>query len=362
MYYNWRPIEGYGCPVIVVVGPRGVGKTFKVVLTKGIKSFLNKSTRFVYVVETQEMVKTLSQNKGEKFFASIFEYLEKNQSKTNKKILEALKGYSSDDTEITEGDVLNKIQGGTIKIAGQTAGYLISINDFANLKRNNFRDIGYIIIDEFIPETIDIRHLQQARKIVSLVQSIARLKDVKIYMLGNSIRLNDIVLVKLGLDNMQPGEMRVIKDKYGPLIVAHFVDRNEYKQFIEASDQSVAGRLASILGENKLEHNEFKDSVPPEMLIPDRPKRSHLLMCLHGATGSIRINVTQDYSDYYVLSDYGRNVKQRYCFDKKYSSPTIQYYKEWEDVLMQKYTSGHVLFESAGPYLIFKEIMKLNME
>lgn len=354
MFYNWRKIEGYHCPIIIVLGPRGVGKTFAKVLACFAK-FIFKGKRFVYVVETKEMVQTLSQNKGEKFFASIIKYLRENPSRKHDEMLKWL-----DNSEVSEGSALNKIQGGTIHINGQTAGYIVAINDFANLKRNNFVDMGTILIDEFIPETIDVRHLQMARKIVSLVQSIARRDDVKIYMLGNTIRLNDIILSKLGIDNLKTGEFRVIKDKYGPLIVANLVDPRDYEEFMEESDKSVAGRFATILKEDNLDKNVFKGELDENLLIPGRPKASHLMFCLHGEAGSVRINTTKDHSEYYVFTDYGVNTNNRICFDSKYITPVVAFNDAWKEILVDRYSRGLIKFESSAIHVLFKSLLNLD--
>lgn len=368
MYYNYRKIEGYNIPIMVIVGPRGLGKTFGVLLTKGIYSFVNKGDRFIYVVETKDMVDTLAQNKGEKFFSAILEYLHNNPSNKHNRILDKLLPSDTNNTEVESGEIdelskslPNKIIGGTIKIGGETAGYLIALNDFANIKRNNFTGVKTIIVDEFIPEQIDIRHLQNPRKLISIIQSIARLKYIKIYLLGNSIRPNDIILTRLGLDNMKPGEFRVIKDKYGPLIVGNMVDRREYQEYSEKQDASVAGRLATLMREDNLDKNSFSQALTEDLLIPSSPKASHLLFCIHGEGGSIRVNVTKDHSEYYVLNDYGINTKLRICFEERFASPVVRYIKEYRDMLLLKYQAGEIKFESDSVHLMFKVIMKLNL-
>ena len=364
MFYNWRKIEGYNIPIIVVVGPRGLGKTFPKV--KGVLfDFVDNENRFVYVVETIEDVKTLSANRGERFFSAIKEYLEHETSKRSQHYYSALFGQNSAEIEEGETDLVDKdnnfIQGGTIKISGKTAGYLIAINSYGNLKRNNFVNIKTIIIDEFIPEEIDIRHLKMARKVTSIIQTIARRQNVKIYMLGNSIRLDDILLVKLGLANMKKGEIRVVKDEFGPLVVGHYVDKDEYKEFMKESERSVAGRLAKLLGEDNLDKNEFRGELPVDLIIPENPKSSHLLFCLHQGNESIRINVTKDHSEYYVLSDYGKNERDRICFEQKYMTNLIQYRPEWKEVLLMKYANGEIKFESSVIYTLFKNFLKLDI-
>ena len=364
MYYNWRSIEGYPAPIKVVIARRGLGKTFGKVKDAICDFADNNENRFVYVVETIEDVKALSTNRGERFFSALREYFENASSKRAHHYYNKL---FKNKTEIEEGETdlidntNNFIQGGTIKIGEDTAGYLIAINSYGNLKRNNFVKIKTIIIDEFIPEEIDIRHLKMARKVVSIVQSVARMKNVKIYMLGNSIRLDDILLVKLGLGNMKMGEIRVIKDKYGPLVVGHYVDNNDYKDFVDESDKSVAGRFAKLLGEDNLDQNIFKGELPLELKIPENPKSSHLLFCLHNGNDSIRVNVTKDHSDYYILSDYGKNIRERICLDQKYMTNIVHYRPEWKEILLMKYSLGQIKFESSVIYTLFKNFLKLDI-
>lgn len=360
MYYNWRKIDGYNAPINVVIGQRGVGKTFGKV-KDAMRWYVDNGGRFVYVVETLEDVKTLSQNKGERFFAALKEHYSTAESKRGQRYYKALFEGVVDEGEtdlVDEG--LQKIRGGTIKIGEETAGYIIAINSYGQLKKNNFVNIKYVIIDEFIPEEIDVTHLKIARKIASVIQTVARRQNVKIYMMGNSIRLDDLLLVKLGCDNMRLGEVRKIKDKYGLLVVCEYIDPKDYEEYTQASNSSVAGRLATLLGEDNLDKNEFRGGCPASLLIGSNPKRSHLMMCLHGEAGSVRIHATQDYSEYYVMSDYGRNARERITLDQAYTSNVVQYRPEWREVLMTKYAQGAIKFESSVIFLQFKMLLKLK--
>ena len=357
MYYNYRKIDGTKAPIRIILSRRGLGKTFGAVF-KAVKKFVSKGKRFVYVVETLEMVKVLTQNKGEKFFALIQKFLENSESNKYKKLYNKM--FSNENTEVVEADVLNKIQGGTIRIKGETAGYLLAYNDFANIKRNNFRDVGYIIFDEFIPEKVDIRSLENARKVVSIVQTVARLQDIVIYMLANAIRINDIILSKLGLDNSKQGDFKILKDKYGPLIAFHFVDNNEYPDFEVVADKSVSGRFAKIMQEDNLDKNTFRVTLNEEYRIPQPAKSSSMIFCLHGGMGSIRVHRTKDYKEYYILNDYGRNIGSRYCFDKKYISPNVRYNTDWREILITQFVKGNIKFDTTMSLLIFKDILKLE--
>jgi hypothetical protein len=160
---------------------------------------------------------------------------------------------------------------------------------------------------------------------------------------------------------MKKGEFRVIKDKYGILVVCHYVDTSEYAEFTQKSEESVSGRLSALMEVNNLEKNEFKGQLSSDLLIPDHPKRSHLLFCLHGQSDSIRIAVTNDRSVLYCTSDYGKNANNRYCFDQKYITGVVKYRPEWRDVLLSRYSNNEIQFESSVIHMLFKNLMKLDI-
>lgn len=365
MYYSYRQIDGYNSPVNVILSRRGLGKTFGKVLPC-IKDFAFKGDRFIYVVETLEQLATLTQNKGEKFFANILDYLRNSDNKKDKLLLEKM--FEKGDTNVTNEDdidefnstkVYNQIRGGTISINGETAGYIISFNDFGNMKRNNFVNIKTVIIDEFIPEKKDIRTYKNPYKLVSLIQSIARLKDIKIYMLGNTVDINDPVLDRLGLTSMKPGEIKVIKDDYGIVLVAHYVNNKDYLEFSNKSDKSVSGRFAKLMKETSLDENSFKNKINDDLLITEY-KNNSLMCVIHGFDNkAFRVSYSKDGSDYYITSDYGNNKRKRYCLEEKYISNHVIYNPSYKELLLNLYSLNKLRFDTSMTYNIFKDILKI---
>lgn len=365
MYYNWREIDGYGCPLKIVLSRRGLGKTFGAVKDKGIWKFMKHGKMFVYVVETKDMVKELCQNKGQKFFCNIIEFCDQNPSSKNNEMYKALIGSEVSEFEFQKTKSKDSTPamtvGGAIKIQNKTAGYIVAYNDYGDLKRNNFLNPGTIIFDEFIPEERDIRNLRDPYKMVSVVESVARLKDVEIVMLGNSVRADDPVLIKLGLTNMKLGEFRRIYIDGELFGVCHYVDPEEYKKFDEVKQKTTAYKFAKLMGENTLNENTFKGAITDDLLLPNKLEPNHLLLCLHGADGiSVRINATQSFNSYYVLTDYGRNTKLRYCVDRKYMTPFVRYSSIWYETLNELFQANKLKFENNMVYFYFKTIMKIK--
>lgn len=275
MYYDYSKVDGYNCPVIIVISRRGLGKTFGR-LRHCTERFLTKNQRFIYVVETGEMVKELTKNNGEKFWSALIEYYEKQDTSRKRYFYKKLTSLELEDIDENNAEenglflgkkvrknVEAKIIGGTIKVNKETAGYILDMNSFGEIKRNNFTNVKTIIIDEFISEKLDKTTLDNPRKISSIIQSIGRLKDIKIYLLGNSVRLDDPILSRMGF-NIKGYGFHKIYDKYGLFAVLHFVNPEDYPQFAEAHEKSVAGRFASLLKETNEEENKFASDLPDD--------------------------------------------------------------------------------------------------
>jgi hypothetical protein len=268
MYYDYSKIDSYHCPIKLVVSRRGLGKTFGK-LKMCTERYVTKKYRFIYVVETGEMVQELTRNNGEKFWSALLEYYSEQDTSRKRYFYNHLTELKVEDNdEDTDGykelftrQIKARIVGGTIKINGETAGYIIDMNSFGEIKRNNFNKVKYIIVDEFITEKLDKTALENPRKIASIIQSVGRLRDIKIYLLGNAIRFDDPILSRMGFKLDRFGYYYKY-DEFGLLAVLHFVDPKDYPEFAKAHDKSVAGRFAKMIGETNEEENRFLSDLP----------------------------------------------------------------------------------------------------
>lgn len=364
LYYNWNKADSYGCAIRGAIGKRGIGKTFTPFKT-AMLSAIEKDTGFIYVVENKEQVKTLAQDKGVKFFEALKQYAQDHPTTHKGALYKALiEGSTSvDEDELDEAFInTTELKGGTIRLNGKNIGYIIAWDDFANIKRNNFPlNIKYILIDEFMPEIIDKNSLKIGRKIVSLVQSIARARqDIIIYLMSNALRRTDALLERFKCSNIKLGEAYIISDKYGALVYMEYIDPSNYPELNKKQDESVAGRLATLLGEDNLDKNVFRDELKENEYIGSESKPSTLLCCLEGKGGSCRIEITKNHKNIYVFEDYGRNTKKRYCIDAKYISPNVMLAPDYKDYLLNLYYRGICRFQSTAVKIIF--LTNLNIE
>lgn len=365
IYYNWCKADSTNAPIRCAVGKRGIGKTFGPI-KKATIQFLESGFNFIYVVENKEQIKTLCQDNGSKFWNALKEYAEEHP-KTHKGILyhHLIEGNCSIDEEDTSEEIIkNKtdIRGGAIRINGECVGFIIAWDDFANIKRNNFtKKTKYIIIDEFMPEIIDINSLKISRKIVSLIQSICRTrKDVIIYMMSNALRRTDVILEKFRASDINLGEAKMIYDDYGILAYIEYINPDDYKKLNEIQNSSIASRMAVLFDEDNLDKNIFRDDLKNNELIGSNPKATTLICCLHSELGSIRICMTKDHKDVYILNDYGNNNKKRICVDRRYVSPNVNYLPDYKDYLTNLYNKGYCKFESTKIKFMFLDALKIK--
>lgn len=266
MYYDYSKLDGYQCPIKIVVSRRGLGKTFSIV-RRCVERFVTNEEKFIYVVETGDMIKELARDNGAKFWNALLDfYAECDTSRKRyfyNKLTETVIETNEDEIAREEVQRVAKLLGGTIKIHGKTAGYIVDFNSFGELKRNNFNGCKRIFVDEFISEKLDKTTLDYPRRVSSIIQSVGRLRDIEVYMAGNTVRLDDPILSRMGFKIEEYGFYKRY-DKHGLICVLHFVNPDDYPEFAEKHDKSVAGRFASMLGETHEEDNKFLEDLPKE--------------------------------------------------------------------------------------------------
>lgn len=366
MYYDWSRIEGFHCPVKIVIAQRGIGKTFAKV--KGCcERFITKGERFIYIVETGDMVRELTKNNGEKFWANLLDEYQKQDTSRKRYFYNHLTNLEVTEDEDGYGEIINrkvraKVIGGTIKINNETAGYILDMNSFGEIKRNNFAKVGTIIVDEFISEKLDKTSLENPRKVVSIIQSVARLKNVKIYLLGNSVRVADPILARMGFKLKEYGYYKKY-DENGLFAILDFVDPSKYETFNEAHTASVAGRFAKMLGEDNEEKNQFLSDLPEDKILKDiRYRKNGISMNIVKDNNIITIKELA-YKKFAVVPFAGTNTRTTlWCLTEKEQGYKLGYHivcnRALKQTLMDMLRSDSLLYYSEIEYAQLKNIIK----
>ncbi len=212
MYYNYSKILSYNAPLNILIGERGVGKTFGAIKFC-IKQFLKNKSQFVYL----RRYKTELSSALSSFFDEI-------------KNLDEFKNVDF------------SVKNNNFYINGELAGYGMTLTQAQNMKSKNFANVFYLIFDEFIIEEGQKKYYLHNEVFIflNLLETIFRLRKMKVFLLGNAgnITSNPYFLF---FDLHLPYNSDIITFKNG-MILLQFMKNEEYRKIKAKSD---IGKLIS---------------------------------------------------------------------------------------------------------------------
>lgn len=197
IYFDIEKVISYNCLLNFLIGERGVGKTYST--SKFITNdFIKHDNEFVYIRRYKTELKKAVPN----FFKPL---------------------------------ILNKeFEGHTLKNSGyerfvideKVAGYACSLTSHQSLKSVNFSKVKNIVFDECFAE--DARYLpNEMHKFLSLIETIARMRDVRIFMLANSASISNPYFLEFDLSLPFKNEIKLFKDN---LILVCYMKNLKYRE------------------------------------------------------------------------------------------------------------------------------------
>lgn len=227
-YYDWNKTLSYDADVTMIVGARGLGKTYGL-RVQFVKDYLKHKWRFVEVTRTktelQAVIHDYFAKVGSEFPAYIFKY-------------ESSRAYIAQkpaDDEKPQWDVI---------------GYFVAMTQEQQVKKMSsaFIDVRRIVLDEAILDKHDRYHKYLPRewaKLANIVDSVSRQRgnslEPRIYLLGNALDLMNPYFDAAGIDDYN------IKKGYswhrGKTFLLDYVENVEYAA--EKIADTVAGRMLS---------------------------------------------------------------------------------------------------------------------
>lgn len=254
MYYDLSKILTYNAFLNFLIGERGVGKTYSTSRFVS-KQFINKQHEFVYI----RRYKTELSKSIPKFYEALNKNIENEKD---------LKGHSL----YTKG---NKFY-----IDDKVAGYGMTLTTAQDFKSTNFPKVKYIIFDEFIIESGQKHYLKnEVENFLGLVETIARMNDVTIFMLGNAVTItnpyflyfdiylpynNDIATFKNGLILVQYMKNEAYREAKKESKFGKLVDGTEYSSYAIDNNFRLDNKnfIEKKSGTAKLTFNfKYKDSI-----------------------------------------------------------------------------------------------------
>lgn len=230
-FYDWPRIFSYQTgttgEVVLVIGGRGIGKTYGI-RKQCVKDFINKKSRFVEICRYSEELKTVQNGYFDKF--------EQNNEFPNHLFkTEANKAYIAE--KVSENE----------KPDWELLGYFVSLTSQQVLKKTTFANVRRIIFDECVLDRNDKYHHylpNEFNTFANVISTILREipgeeTNANIYLLGNACDLLCPYLQNLGINKPPEFGIHFYNSKS---VLLHYVEPFDAE---ERKTNTLVGRLLS---------------------------------------------------------------------------------------------------------------------
>lgn len=207
-YYEYHKILSYNALLNILIGERGVGKTYGA--TKFvIKQFLNKNEEFAYIRRYKPEL--------QKAVPNFFDAINSNNEFENRLYTKGNKFYCDDNV----------------------FGYAMTLATAQDLKSVNFSKVKTIIFDEFIIEEGQKKYYLKNEVFVflNLIETISRLRDVRVFMLANSASSTNPYFLYFDLTLPYNNDIKLFKEG---TILLQYMKNEKYR---ETKKQTRFGKL-----------------------------------------------------------------------------------------------------------------------
>ena len=260
-YYDWHKTLSYDADVTMVIGARGVGKTFGL-RTQCIRDWIRDGSRFVEVVRFKNELSGVSDG----YF---------NRTGDQKEFDDYIFRTDARYAWIAKKPIETEDGERKLKPEWHLIGYFIALSSAQGMKKRTFDHVRRIIFDESILEKSDRYHNYLPNEfgvLANLVDTVSRERAEtegirpRVYLLGNACDLANpyFAAYKVGTD-LKFGYRWYAQKTF----LLHYVDAGEYAK--EKLEGTVAGRMmrgtntAKVAVSNEFVGvgNEFVKRKPP---------------------------------------------------------------------------------------------------
>lgn len=318
IFYNYDKLFSYSDAIFYfVLGERGVGKSYGSIV-KAVKNFLKDGQQFVYV----RRYKTELDTAVPKFFDALIENEE----------------FGDLELKVVQGKKMSKFL-----VDGEVAGYAVPLSTANVLKSTSFSRVNLIIFDEFIIDKGTYHYLRnEVEALLDIVETIGRLRDIKVLFLGNAISISNPYFNYFDLSLPYDSDFKTFKDG---LIVVNYIKNEAYRA---VKKQTKFGRL--IEGTDYAKYaidNEFLRDNNNFIEKRDEDAINWNVVILYGRKYGIWVG--KKTHKIYVESNYNPKNRMVYSTDE-YSHDentlVLSAKRDWFKIVIENYKIGNVRFES----------------
>lgn len=319
MYYSYDKLMTFPFLFAFILGSRGCGKSYgakKLV----IKRFLKTGEQFIYLRRYKTELDTA--------LVTFFDDVNSNQEFEGHKLA------------VVKSKLLTKFT-----CDGKVCGYAIPLSTSNILKSTAFPNVRLIIFDEFLLDTGSgsYHYLKgEVNMVLDCFETIARLRDVQMIFIGNSVTRVNPYFAYFNLDVPYNSEYKTFKDG---LIVVNYIKSEAYEK---AKKESKFGRLieGSLYGNYAISNQFLRDS---KEFVCKRPTDAKFYCVL--VINGLHIGVWYAKDGYLYLSEkYEPNTHYKFACDYDDHSESTIFLNARENMFLKMcvryYKQGLLRFEN----------------
>lgn len=322
IYYNPERIISFNALLNLIIGERGVGKTYSF-KTWAVKRFLNKNKQFAYIRRYDtDLDASIGSSNDNKFF-------------------EQIKNEFPDCTfKISKSKKVRKLY-----INDKICGYALPLSAADSLKSSTYENVDIIIYDEFMLKSGSSQHYlrNEPEIILDLIETIGRLRDIRIFCLGNAISSTCPLMSYFDVSLPYKTDIKLFKDG---TIAIEYIKNEKYREVKKASR---FGKLieGTKYGKYAID-NEFLTDSKAFIKKKDKNAKFYFILYVNGRTYGIWRDFKNSYI--YVSFDIDPNCPVKFAITEDDHNESTVYAKVrcnfWFKQIINHYRLARLCFES----------------
>ena len=331
IFYNPIRIISFNALLNLIIGERGVGKTYGFKIY-GINRFLNKGKQFAYIRRYET---DLDESVG--------------NTNDNKFIEQVKKEFPNHTFKITKSKKVRRLY-----IDDKIFGYALPLSSADSLKSSSYENVDTIIYDEFMLKEGSTQHYlkNEPEIILDLIETIGRLRDIRVYCLANAISSTCPLMSYFDLTLPYNTDIKLFKEG---TIAVEYIKNLKYREVKKASR---FGKLieGTKYGKYAID-NEFLTDSKSFIKKKDKNAKFYFILYVNGRTYGIWRDFKNQYI--YISSDIDPNCPIKFAIHEEDHTESTIYAKVrsnfWFQQIINHYRKARLCFESQAIKNLFMQ-------
>ena len=331
IFYNPERILSFNALLNIIIGERGVGKTYSF-KTFAVKRFLNKGKQFAYIRRYDtDLEASVGNTNDNKFFEQI-----KNE-------------FPNSTFKISKSKKVRKLY-----IDDKICGYALPLSAADSLKSSSYENVDIIIYDEFMLKEGSTQHYlrNEPEIILDLIETIGRLRDVRVFCLGNAISSTSPLMYYFDVTLPYNTDIKLFKDG---TIAVEYIKNEKYREVKKAS------RFGKLINGTKYGKyaidNEFLTDSKAFIRKKDKNARFYFILYVNGKS----YGIWRDFKNQmiYVSNDIDPNCPIKFAINESDHNESTIFAKVrsnfWFKQIINHYRLARLCFENQAIKNIFMQ-------